>query len=122
MSRWKTAWFVALALGLAASMPALAQHPAEPGGHGGHAADAPAAGQAAGIESTGVVNAIDRDAGTVNLTHEPIPALGWPSMTMDMDVGEAVDLSAIEAGEHVRFTLERGVDGLYMITGIDPVD
>jgi|APTNR8051073442_1049403.scaffolds.fasta_scaffold04797_4 Cu/Ag efflux protein CusF len=122
MSGWKTAWFVALALGLAASMPALAQHPAEQDGHGGDAAGVPAAGQAAGIESAGVVNAIDRETRTVNLTHEPIPALGWPSMTMDMGVAEEVDLSTVEAGEHVQFTLERGADSLYMITGIVPVD
>ena len=37
-------------------------------------------------------------------------------------LAEGVDLSTVEAGEHVRFTLERGGDSIYMITGIDPVD
>ena len=71
------------------------------------------------IEATGVINTIDASARSVNLSHKPIPAIGWPAMKMDMKVADTVDLSGIEAGNPVTFTLERGSDGIYMITGIE---
>ncbi len=71
------------------------------------------------IEATGVINTIDPPTRSVNLSHEPIPAIGWPSMTMDLKAADTVDLSGIEAGSPATFTLERGSDGIYMITGIE---
>ena len=104
-------------LALAVTLPAVAQHSHGAGGtmHGG-AMPVPA--DAAAVEGKGVVNAIDVDGRSVNLSHEPIPAIGWPSMTMDMQVAEGVDLSGIAAGAPVRFTLGRGADGIYVITGL----
>ncbi|WP_395077088.1 copper-binding protein, partial [Hyphococcus sp.] len=42
----------------------------------------------------GVINALDVKKSTVNLTHKPIEAIGWPEMTMDFAVLKPVDLSA----------------------------
>src|SRR5215213_10191194 len=33
--------------------------------------------------ATGTVNSVDAAQRKINLNHGPIPALGWPSMTMD---------------------------------------
>jgi Cu/Ag efflux protein CusF len=101
---------------LAVTLPAVAQH-----GHGAggtmHGGAMPAPSDAAAVEGKGVVNAIDVDGRSVNLSHEPIPSIGWPSMTMDMQVVEGVDLSGIADGAPVRFTLGRGADGIYVIDG-----
>ncbi len=75
---------------------------------------------AAAIEGKGVVNSVDSGNRSVNLSHEPIAAIGWPSMTMDMEVAEGVALAEIQNGEAVTFTLERGPDSIYIITGITP--
>jgi hypothetical protein len=45
-------------------------------------------------QGTGTVNSVDASGHKINLTHGPIPALGWPGMTMDFAVAPAVDLRA----------------------------
>lgn len=34
------------------------------------------------VKGTGTVTAVDAKAGTMTLKHDPIPAAGWPAMTM----------------------------------------
>lgn len=68
---------------------------------------------------TGTIHSIDAERRIVNLSHDPIPAIGWPAMTMDMTVAPSVDLSAVAPGSEVAFTLERDADGLYMIDSLD---
>jgi Cu/Ag efflux protein CusF len=58
-----------------------------------------------GIQAVGKVNSVDATNRMVNLTHQPIRALGWPSMTMDFKVAPSVDLGALTPGEAVTFTL-----------------
>ncbi len=83
-----------------------------------HGSTHDAAQSAASIPGEGTVNAVDVDKGTVNITHEPIAAIGWPSMTMDFAVAEGIDLAALAAGAPVAFTLARGSDGIYMIDSL----
>jgi Cu(I)/Ag(I) efflux system periplasmic protein CusF len=68
---------------------------------------------------TGTIHSVDAERGVVNLTHEPIPAIGWPAMTMDLGVAPSVDLSAVAPGSDVTFTLERAADGLYVIDSLE---
>ncbi len=114
---------------LAMALPAVAQHRHGAGGtmHGGadstmHGGAMPAPSDTAAITGTGVVNTIDGEARSVNLSHEPIAAIGWPSMTMDLEVADGVDLAGIAEGAPVRFTLGRGADGLYLITGMEAAE
>ena len=78
--------------------------------HDGHA-DAHAA---------GVVNGVDTAQRKINLTHEPIPSIGWPSMTMEFPVAPSVDLNAIKPGARVNFTIEKGKSGMYEIQSVQP--
>ncbi|MEM8626323.1 MAG: copper-binding protein [Pseudomonadota bacterium] len=78
---------------------------------------APASGQAV---AKGVVNSIDMDTGVINVTHEPVEALGWPTMTMDLATTRRVDLSAVKAGEPVTFTLKQGRDKQFRVIAIEP--
>lgn len=55
--------------------------------------------------ATGVVNAVDGAKRSVNVTHQPIKALGWPSMTMDFPVAPSVDLKRLRAGDKIGFHL-----------------
>ena len=43
---------------------------------------------------TGTVNSVDPAQHKVNLSHNPIPEIGWPAMTMDFPVAASVDLKA----------------------------
>jgi Cu/Ag efflux protein CusF len=69
---------------------------------------------------TGTVNSVDPAQHKVNLSHSPIPEIGWPAMTMDFPVAASVDLRAIKPGTRVNFTIEQGQGGIYEIKAIRP--
>jgi Cu/Ag efflux protein CusF len=69
---------------------------------------------------TGTVNAVDASGHKINLTHGPIPALGWPGMTMDFAVAPGVDLRTLKPGTRVNFTIEQGDGGNYEIQSVKP--
>lgn len=121
---------ISLKIMLAAAVAVFVAHQAaaQQGHDGGHGRNMEKTGQhgampvetkSGTVSGTGVINAIDAEEHSVNLSHEPIPAIGWPAMTMDFEVADDVDLSALEKGDAVAFTLERGADGIYTITGLD---
>lgn len=66
----------------------------------------------------GKVNAIDMEDGSVNITHDPIPSLKWPGMTMDFSVKDMQMLKAIKPGDTVDFDLAESGKGEYVVTGI----
>src|SRR5262245_15782895 len=76
--------------------------------------------QAASVQGTGTVKSVDAAGHKVNLSHDPIPAIGWPAMTMDFAVAPAVDLGALRPGTRVTFMMRRGGDGMYVIQSITP--
>jgi Cu/Ag efflux protein CusF len=69
---------------------------------------------------TGTVNSVDPAQHKINLSHQPIPDIGWPAMTMDFPVAPSVDLTAIQPGARVNFTIEKGQGGMYQIKAIAP--
>jgi Cu(I)/Ag(I) efflux system membrane fusion protein len=73
------------------------------------------------IMGSGVLKVVLPDEHKVNMTHDPIPELGWPDMTMDFKVKPEVDLSAFKAEEKVEFELEEGSDG-YVIKAMTRAD
>jgi Cu/Ag efflux protein CusF len=93
------------------SEAATAQHSGEiQVAHGGHI-DA---------HGTGTVNSVDPAQHKVNLSHQPIPEIGWPPMTMEFPVAPSVDLNAIKPGTRVNFTIEKQPSGTYEIKAITP--
>ena len=78
----------------------------------------PSSGAATAI---GVINAVDVAKHTVNVTHQPIKALGWPSMTMDFTAAPSVDLNGVKPGDKIGFTLGKpDADGNRRIERITP--
>jgi len=69
---------------------------------------------------TGTVNSVDPAQHKVNLSHNPIPEIGWPSMTMEFPVAPSIDLKAIKPGTRVNFTIEQQPGGMYEIRAIAP--
>jgi len=59
-----------------------------------------------GVVGHGVINRLQAAEHKINLTHEPIPALGWPAMTMDFKLGEGVRPGKLKVGERVEFELQ----------------
>ncbi len=77
-------------------------------------------GEGGPVTGRGRVEGVMADHGMVKLAHEPIEALGWPSMTMDFFTAKGVDLSGLEKGQEVEFELRKEGDR-WLITSIRPV-
>ncbi|HBQ6297116.1 TPA: cation efflux system protein CusF [Klebsiella pneumoniae] len=60
------------------------------------------------IRSSGVVKAIDMNSKKITISHEAIPAVGWPAMTMRftfVNADDAIDaINALKTGNHVDFS------------------
>ena len=69
---------------------------------------------------TGTVNSVDPTQHKVNLSHQLIPEIGWPAMTMEFPVAPSIDLKAMKPGTQVNFTIEKGQGGMYEIRAIAP--
>jgi Cu(I)/Ag(I) efflux system protein CusF len=60
--------------------------------------------------AVGVVKALDAAKGTVTLSHEPVPAIKWPAMTMAFKVSKDV-AKGIKPGDRVNFEFTaKGMD------------
>lgn len=68
-------------------------------------------GMADKIMGAGVLHKLLPDVNKLNMSHEPIEALGWPDMKMDFSVQQGIDLSKFKENDMVEFELEKGVDG-----------
>ena len=69
------------------------------------------------IMGQGVLKEIFPRQNKVNMSHEPIPDLDWPSMVMDFRMKPGVSLQGLNKGDKIEFELEKGEDG-YMIKSI----
>ena len=81
---------------------------AKPPGHGGSVPTGV-------IMGSGVVQAIDKTNGRVQLTHDPIAALGWPKMTLFFRLKAPSLADQIKEGARVNFALEKSASG-YVIS------
>jgi Cu(I)/Ag(I) efflux system membrane fusion protein len=67
-----------------------------------------------------VVRKLMPEQGKVNLDHDPIPELGWPSMTMDFDLQKGVSVNGLKEGDEIEITLMKSDQG-YLISKIRPL-
>ncbi len=67
-------------------------------------------------EGTGVIHAVTAE-GKINISHDPIPELGWPSMTMDLDIAN-VDPSKIPLDTQISFDLVKDANGMFAVSNI----
>jgi len=74
------------------------------------------------IEATGVVKKVYKKDGIVSLSHDAIPAISWPAMTMKFPVSGSVDLTSLKKGQTVQFTLHRAQDGSLPLVELCPTE
>jgi Cu/Ag efflux protein CusF len=55
-------------------------------------------------KGTGIVTAVDPEAGTVTIEHGPMPGIGWSAMTMTFHADPAL-LAGVAEGDGVAFNL-----------------
>lgn len=87
--------------------------------HGSHSSG-DHAGMTEGVHAMVKVNGISDDS--VNVSHGPIPEIGWPAMTMDLKLLEGAEIGSVGAGDDAMMVLEKGSDGLYGIRALMPTE
>ncbi|QGX97493.1 cation transporter [Roseovarius faecimaris] len=86
--------------------------------HSGHADHSGHGAMHEGVQVEAVIHTIDGT--TVNLSHDPIPEIGWPAMTMDLQLLEGAEVSDVAEGQGALIVLEKGEDGMYGIRALMP--
>ena len=56
----------------------------------------------------------------MNVDHDPIPVLGWPSMVMDFAVADDLELDGLHEDMPMRFRMHEREEFVYEITAIEP--
>jgi len=59
------------------------------------------------VEGVGVVDSLMAGHGMIDITHEPITALDWPTMSMSFLTLDGVSLDGITVGDRVTFSLSQ---------------
>ncbi len=85
------------------------------GGMGDVPAKPQAQNKTVGHQAQGILEAINPD-GTLSITHDPIPALKWPSMTMDFALANPSLVSGIKSGSAISFEIVERDQGEWVIT------
>jgi Cu(I)/Ag(I) efflux system membrane fusion protein len=67
----------------------------------------------------GVLDSVDAEAGLVTISHQPIPVLKWPGMTMDFDLDKPELAKGLKPHEAIRFEFEARGQGEYVVTRIE---
>lgn len=76
--------------------------------------------QATTAQGHGKVDRVDAAQGTVTLTHGPIPAIGWPAMTMEFPLKDRDMAKGIKPGQRVDFELAPIGGGKYQVVKMVP--
>jgi Cu(I)/Ag(I) efflux system membrane fusion protein len=90
------------------------------GGFAAPAGSAPATtSKAVGHQATGTLDAIDAKAGSVTVTHGPVPSLKWPGMTMDFVLANPALTAKLKPGSAVSIEFVERKPGEWVITKMD---
>ena len=71
-----------------------------------------------GVHANGELHMIDGEK--VNLSHGPIPAIGWPAMRMDLPLLEGAEVGDVKPGDKIMFILDKGTNGMYGVRAVMP--
>lgn len=63
------------------------------------------------LEGRGVIKSINQKMPGVTISHDPLPAMSWPAMTMEFPVSGQSLLIGRKAGERVRFSFQKPNQG-----------
>ncbi len=93
-------------------------------GHGKHADHGAAHGhqEMRTAEGVGTVQSVAADAGSVVLAHEPIAALRWPAMTMELALADPALADRVSPDDRVTFVLRQTGETDYEIIELERID
>ncbi|MDR3175764.1 MAG: copper-binding protein [Desulfovibrio sp.] len=91
-------------------------HSGHGAGQGSHTAGRAESGKV--YTATGVIEAVEPEAGRVTIRHAPVPELKWPAMSMGFAVESPDLLEGLAKGQAVRFDF-RAAGGDYVVVDVE---
>jgi Cu/Ag efflux protein CusF len=85
---------------------------------GGLTAGANAAG--VGHQAVGTLDDVDPKSGALMITHDPVPSLKWPKMTMEFIPANDAIAKAVKPGSAITFEFVKRKPGEWVVTKIEP--
>jgi len=76
--------------------------------------------ESAVLAGTGVVRAVDKPSGKIQITHDPVAAVNWPRMTIMFRLKNASLADQAKQGDKVKFVLTRTSTG-YVISELQNI-
>lgn len=67
------------------------------------------------VWASGEISDVMDTARMLTISHQPVPDLNWPAMTMNFTLADALDIQTLTRGQSVDFALQRMADGQYQI-------
>ena len=80
----------------------------------------PAAAEPITHSADGRVESVDAKAGTASISHEPVPSLKWPAMTMEFKVKDTAVLKRLQAHQKIRFDFAEQAPGEWVVVRVHP--
>lgn len=74
------------------------------------------------VTTTGTLLQIDEATRELRIKHDPIPAIGWPVMTMQFKAATDVNLTGLSKGDAISFDFNPETDDGYVISAIRPAN
>jgi Cu(I)/Ag(I) efflux system membrane fusion protein len=81
-----------------------------------------ASGNAAGVGHTavGVLDEVDAKGTAMTITHDPVPSLKWPKMTMEFVPANEAIARTVKPGTAIRFEFVERKPGEWVVTKVEP--
>ena len=73
------------------------------------------------VHGTGVVSEMPGTESRIKVSHDPIDAIGWPSMNMFIDTAKDVSLKGFKTDDKIKFMMKKEGQG-YVITSIEKAE
>ena len=73
-----------------------------------------------GHVADGVLDEVDAKGATMTITHDPVPSLKWPKMTMDFVPANDAVAKTVKPGTPIRFEFVERKPGEWVVTKIEP--
>lgn len=107
-----------LKIALAASVCCVFGHASDAHGHHRSSDDAPTSSIQKSYKTVGVVKKIQDGGAAMNIFHEPIAELKWPSMNMKFEIKDPSASQNVKVGDKIAFEFVKEKDK-YVVTKIE---
>ncbi|WGV98857.1 efflux RND transporter periplasmic adaptor subunit [Vibrio sp. YMD68] len=71
------------------------------------------------VWTTGEITNVMADHNMLTINHQPVPEWNWPGMTMDFNLAQTIDMSALKVGQGIDFEMQKNESGQYEIIDLN---